>query len=39
VALPGPGAINAAETLAGICERHALDQEARVLARWADARR
>src|SRR3954454_12731167 len=38
-ALKSPAAANAAEALAGLGERHALDREARVLAEWAAARR
>jgi hypothetical protein len=35
-ALRGSGAATAAQTLAAICDDHALDKEARVLERWLD---
>lgn len=35
-ALKGAGAATAAQTLAAICDDHALDKEARVLVRWLD---
>jgi hypothetical protein len=37
-ALPGPGYENAAHALAGLCERHGLDMEARVVEEWLEAR-
>jgi hypothetical protein len=38
VALPGPAAVGAAETLARICQCHGLEREGRVLSDWIDAR-
>jgi hypothetical protein len=38
LALQSPAALDAAEALSGICTRHGLDREARVLTQWIDAR-
>jgi hypothetical protein len=37
-ALPGPGVISAAQSLAALCEAHGLDREVRVLDTWLAAR-
>jgi hypothetical protein len=37
-ALPGPGAVSAAQALAALCEAHGLEREALVLEGWVAAR-
>jgi hypothetical protein len=37
-ALPGTGAVGAAQALAAVCELHGLDKEVRVIEAWLDDR-
>jgi hypothetical protein len=37
-ALPGPGVVSAAQSLAALCEAHGLDREVHVLEEWTAAR-
>jgi hypothetical protein len=37
-ALPGPGVVSAAQSLASLCEAHGLDREVQVLEVWIAAR-